>query len=54
MRWQTIIQDHTFHPDREGGRVFSERGQRILDYMEKSVGEGDYLQNTKEYYLIAD
>ena len=54
VRWQTIIQDHTFHPDREGGRVFSERGQRILDYMEKSVGEGDYLQNTKEYYLIAD
>jgi phage/plasmid primase-like uncharacterized protein len=49
-RWQSIINDYSFDPDREG-KVFSERDQRILDYLEKSIHEGDYLQNTKDYYL---
>ncbi|NCY26742.1 MAG: hypothetical protein EBX37_18495, partial [Alphaproteobacteria bacterium] len=49
-RWQSIINDYSFDPDREG-KVFSEREQRILDYLEKSIQEGDYLQNTKDYYL---
>jgi hypothetical protein len=49
-RWQSIINDYSFDPDREG-KVFSDRDRRILDYLEKSIQEGDYLQNTKEYYL---
>ena len=49
-RWQSIINDYSFDLDREG-KAFSERDQRILDYLEKSIQEGDYLQNTKEYYL---
>ena len=51
-KWQSVIRDYSFQPD---GKVFSEREQRIINYLENSIenasNQGKCSEELKSWYF---